>query len=249
MQKPSLEICRFDALAECHEAIGHFLQNFIKVTIDRQGYFTLALPGGQTPAALFQALCRPPFLSSICWSKIFFFWGDERFLPLDHPNCNFSMAQRNLLANLPIASDHLFRMPTSILPYASAARQYQQTMAQVFGTLTSRKEPYAEGEYPSFDLILLGMGHDGHTASLFPGHPALTSTDWVAAVETDHASPPVPRLTLTLPIINNADTTLFLLTGAPKIKLAESFLACPPQAHLPASLVRPRKRLLWYLAP
>jgi len=247
MRTPSAEIFRFDSMAPCHASLGCFLQNFIQTAINRQGYFTIALSGGVTPAALFRALCRPPFSTTICWSKIFFFWGDERFLPLDHPDSNFAMAQKNLLTHLPISSDHVFRMPTEIKPYATAARHYQQTLAKTFATLTSKNEPWTKGEYPSFDLILLGMGQDGHTASLFPGHPALNRTDWVAEVETDQALPPVPRLTLTLPVINNADTALFLVGGAAKIKLAESFLACQPQPHYPASLVRPRQRLLWYL--
>jgi len=234
-------------MAPCHAAIGHFLYNFVQTAIDRQGYFTIALSGGVTPAALYQTLCRPPFSTTICWPKMFFFWGDERFLPLDHPGNNFIMAQKNLLTHLPINSDHVFRMPTEIRPYTTAALHYQRTLANAFDALTSRNAPWAEGEYPSFDLVLLGMGTDGHTASLFPDHPALKRTDWVAEVESDQAAPPVPRLTLTLPVINNADTVLFLITGAVKNKLAESFFACQPQSRYPASLVRPRQRLLWYL--
>lgn len=249
MSNPPVEIFRFDTAEECHTAIGHVLQDLIQTTVARQGYFTVALSGGTTPAALFQTLCRPPFSSSIPWSKVFFFWGDERFVPSDHTHSNFRMAQQNLLSCLPIADDHIFRMPSEIRPYAQAAYQYQQTLAQAFSALTSRKVPYAKGEYPSFDLVLLGMGHDAHTASLFAGHPALKRRDWVAEVDADHASPPVARLTLTLPLINNAGTALFLIRGTPKVTLAESFLACQPQAHYPASLIRPRQRLLWYLAP
>lgn len=179
---------------------------------------------------------------------MFFFFGDERVVPLDHPDSNFAMAHNNLLAPLSIANDHIFRMPVEIRPYSAAASRYQQTMAEAFAALSAEKRPYSDGEYPSFDLILLGMGHDGHTASLFPGHSALSRTDWVAEVETDQAAPPVPRLTLTLPVINHADTVLFLINGAEKIRLADSFLSGPPQVRYPASLVRPRQRLRWYLA-
>lgn len=247
METPIMEILRFDSMAICHTAIADFLQKFTQTTIDRQGYCTFALAGGTTPAALFRVLSHPPFSKSICWSKIFFFFGDERVVPLDHPDSNFMLARQNLLTDLGIANDHIFRMPVEISPTSAAARSYQQTMAETFGSLSSREQPYADGEYPSFDLILLGMGMDGHTASLFPGHPALSRTDWVAEVEADQALPPVPRLTLTLPVINNADTVLFLIGGAEKIRLADSFLSGPPQSRYPASLVHPRQRLHWYL--
>lgn len=250
MKTPLPEIVKFDSLAQCCTAIGDFLQDFIQASIDRLGHCTIALPGGKTPITLFQTLSRPPFSTSVCWSKVFFFFGDERFVPLNHPDSNFGMAKKNLLAQLPIADDHIFRMPAEIRPYAAAARHYQQTMAKVFGALTSRKQPYADAEYPAFDLVLLGMGTDGHTASLFPGHQALNRKDWVVEVvevEVAQALPPVPRLTLTLPVINNADTALFLVSGAQKIRLAESFLSDPSKSRLPAALVRPRQRLLWYL--
>jgi len=249
MEKPRLEINRFDSLTQCCTAIGSFLQVFIQSSIDRQGYCTIALPGGKTPTTLLQSLSRPPFSTTVRWSKVFFFFGDERIVPLDHPDSNFGMAQRNLLSPLSITGDHVFSMPVATRPYATAARQYQETMAKVFGALTSREHPYAEAEYPAFDLILLGMGADGHTASLFPGHQALHQKEWVVVVEAEQAMmPPLPRLTMTLPLINNADTALFLVSGAEKIRLAESFLPNPSSSCLPAALVRPRQRLLWYLA-
>lgn len=243
-----LEIIRCESLPRCYTAIGGFLREFIQAAIDRQGYCTLALSGGKTPAALFQLLSRPPFLTSICWQKVYFFFGDERFVPPDHPDSNFGMAQKNLLAHLPITEGQVFRMPVEIRPYAAAASHYQHVMAEAFGSLAAKSPGQAEGRYPAFDLILLGMGDDGHTASLFPNHPALGRSDWVAEVEAEGARPPVPRLTLTLPVINNADTVLFLISGAEKIKLADSFVSGPPQPRYPASLVRPRQRLLWYLA-
>jgi 6-phosphogluconolactonase len=244
MGEDFLKIIRCDSLPQCYTAIGGFLQEFIQAAIDRQGYCTLALSGGKTPAALFQVLSRPPFLTTICWQKVYFFFGDERFVPPSHQDSNFGMAQKNLLAHLPITEAQVFRMPVEIRPYVAAASHYQRIMAEAFSTLKARPC----GQYPAFDLVLLGMGDDGHTASLFPGHPALGETGWVAEVEAEGAKPPVPRLTLTLPVLNNADTVLFLISGVEKIKLADSFLSGPPQPRYPASLVRPRKRLLWYLA-
>lgn len=248
MARPAPEILRFASLARCHAALGEWLVHFVQTSIDRQGYCTIALAGGTTPAALYRVLSSPPLSAAPCWTKAYFFFGDERVVPLHHPDSNFMMAQQNLLAKLPIADDHIFRMPAEIRPYAAAARDYQHTLAGAFAALTGRKQPYAADDYPAFDLILLGMGADGHTASLFPGHAALQSTDWVAAVTDEQARPAVPRLTLTLPVINHADTALFLVTGAEKIDLADSFLSGPPQPRYPASLVRPRHRLLWYMA-
>lgn len=249
MKTTNPEIVRCVSMTECHAAACGTLEQGISAAIAGQGYCTIALSGGKTPAGLLQMLCRPPFLTRIDWGRVFFFFGDERFVPPDHPESNFGMARENLLAHLPVTAEQVYRMPVEIRPYAAAARCYQETMAEAFLSLTGREHPFAEGEYPCFDLILLGMGGDGHTASLFPGHPALARTDWVAEVEdADGAVPPVPRLTLTLPVINHADTVLFLVGGADKIRLADSFFSGPPQPRYPASLVNPGRRLCWFLA-
>lgn len=246
METTSPEIIRCASMPACSSAIADALEKGVLAAIDRQGYCTLVLSGGKTPAPLLQVLGGPPFSTRIPWAKVLFFFGDERFVPPDHPESNYGMAHKTLLSHLAIAKEQVFRMPVEISPHSAAARHYQRTMMETFGNLTGKPLPYGEGEYPAFDLILLGMGADGHTASLFPGHPVLSRTDWVAEVEAEGARPPVPRLTLTLPVINNADTVLFLVGGTEKIELAESFLARAPQACYPASLVRPRCRLLWY---
>jgi 6-phosphogluconolactonase len=238
---------RYASLDDCHAAVGGMVEMVIQAAIDRHGSCTIALAGGKTPAALYGMLGCPPWATRIPWAKVRFFFGDERCVPPDHPESNFGMARKNLFAHLSIADEQVFRMPVEIRPYAAAALHYQQTMAEAFGALVGRARRYGAGEYPSFDLILLGMGMDGHTASLLPGHPALNRMDWVAEVGGEGAVPPVPRLTLTLPLLNNADTVLFLVSGTEKVRLADAVLAGPPQSRYPASLVRPRHRLLWYL--
>ncbi len=217
----------------------------LAAAITRQGYATVALPGGRTPVFLFAELCRAK-VSGI-WEKTHVFFGDERCLPLWHPDSNYGLAQRHLLSQLPVAVGRVLPMPGEVRPLAEAARRYQTAMRDAFEALAGRR--LAPDEYPAFDLICLGMGDDGHTASLFPGHSALASTDWVAAVASDQARPPVPRLTLTLPLLNRAGTVMFLVSGAAKLRLAEFLLSGPPDGRYPASLVRPAGCLIWYLAP
>lgn len=223
---------------------GRFLE-VLAAAIARQGYATVALPGGRTPVFLFAELCRAK-VSGI-WEKTHVFFGDERCLPLWHPDSNYGLAQRHLLSQLPVAVGRVLPMPGEVRPLAEAARRYQTAMRDAFESLAGRR--LAPDEYPAFDLICLGMGDDGHTASLFPGHSALASTDWVAAVASDQARPPVPRLTLTLPLLNRAGTVMFLVSGAAKLRLAEFLLSGPPDGRYPASLVRPAGCLIWYLAP
>lgn len=248
MELPTPEIVRCAALDLCLATVAELVEKVIADAIHRQGSCSIALAGGSTPVPLYRLLASPPWLERISWAQVRFFFGDERCVPPDHPESNFAMARQNMLAQLPIATEQVFRMPGEMRPYAAAARHYQQTLATTFASLTGRKHPFADGEYPVFDLILLGMGMDGHTASLLPGNPALSRMDWVAEVGGEGAKPSVPRLTLTLPVINNADTVLFLVSGAEKVRLAEEVLAGPAQPRYPASLVRPRQRLCWYLA-
>ncbi len=248
MEIPIPEIVRCAPFDRCLAAIGEQVEKLILEAIADHGSCTIALAGGTTPAPLYRLLASPPWLTRIPWAKVRFFFGDERCVPPEHPESNFGMARKHLLAQLPIVEEQVFRMPGEIRPYAAAARHYQQTMAKAFAVLTGREQPFAAGEYPAFDLILLGMGMDGHTASLLPGNPVLNRLDWVAEVGGEGADPAVPRLTFTLPVINNARTVMFLVSGAEKIRLADAVLAAPPQSRFPASLVRPRHRLLWYLA-
>jgi len=247
MEKTFPEIVRCGSPSVCHAAILVMLERVVLEAIDRQGYCTIVLAGGKTPEPLYRLLATAPLATRIPWRKVYFFFGDERCVSPEHPASNYKMAWDTLLSKLPITPGQVFRMPVEIRPYSAAAQHYQHSMGEAFAAIASSERPRGEGECPAFDLILLGMGVDGHTASLFPCHPALSSTEWVTVVEAEGSEPPVPRLTLTLPVLNNADTVLFLVGGAEKIRVAQSFLAGQPQARFPASLVRPRHRLLWYL--
>jgi 6-phosphogluconolactonase len=195
--------------------------------------FSVALAGGSTPRQLYTRLTA----SRLDWKKIHFFWGDERCLPPDHKDSNYRMAQEALLSHIPVPLENIHRIPGE-LPVKDAAREYAEDLRRYFGSLT-----------PRFDLVLLGLGSDGHTASLFPGKPTVNETTrWVAAVVHDIPPPPlVDRVTLTLPVLNAAAHVLFLVSGMEKAGILARVLQGPYQPDLlPAQGVRPIKgNLLW----
>ncbi len=206
--------------------------------IARQGRFCAALSGGSTPLGLYARLVQPPYASLVDWSKIHLFWGDERCVPPEHPDSNYGAAWPVLLERALIPAANIHRIPGELEP-ALAARSYEQTLAAFFGRLA----------LPCLDLVLLGLGDDGHTASLFPGSPAVAEKlRWV--VEVEHRQPPTPlvsRVTLTPPVLNAAACGLFLVSGAAKANRLVQVLKGPYQPEiLPAQIVRPQPgRLIW----
>jgi len=202
-------------------------------SVQRRGRFVVALSGGNTPRALYRLLATAPWKARFPWAHTFVFWGDERMVPPDHPESNFRMAYEALLAHVPVPPGQVFRVPTEYPP-AEAAQRYEQQLRSLF-----------HGEGPVFDMVLLGLGTDGHTASLFPGTAALQEEErWVTAVH-------VPRLaswrvTLTFPALNAARRALFLVLGASKADIVAQVLR-GPEGRYPAQRVRPRERLYWFL--
>jgi 6-phosphogluconolactonase len=196
--------------------------------------FSVALEGGSTPRQLYARLIA----ARVDWKKIHFFWGDERCLPPDHKDSNYRMAQEALLSHIPVPLENIHRIPGE-LPGQDAAREYAEDLRLYFGSLT-----------PRFDLVLLGLGSDGHTASLFPGKPTVNETTcWVAAVVHDIPPPPlVDRVTLTLPVLNAAAHVLFLVSGLGKAEILARVLHGPYQPDLlPAQAVKPVNGTLRWL--
>lgn len=194
----------------------------------RNGRFTIALSGGSTPRALHQLLAQPPLRDQIPWQNVFVFWGDERFVPLDDADSSYLMAKETLLARVPIPPDNIFPTPTVNLTPNAAAQQYATSMQTMFGE-----------SVPRFDLILLGMGPDGHTASLFPGQPEVVNpSDKLVAVVQNSPKPPPLRLTFTYKLLNAAANIIFLVAGADKAEMVklvlgeETAVAPPPPAKL-----------------
>ena len=210
------------------------------------GRFTVALSGGSTPRAMFSLLAASPFLDTVPWSSIYFFWGDERSVPPDHADSNYRMANETLLSKVPVPPENIFRIPAELKDPEQAADSYAATLLNFFvkGAPPSGTAPLAT--VPRFDLVFLGMGADGHTASLFPGTTALQVTDKIVAanfVEKFNTF----RITLTAPTINNARDVTFLVAGGDKAKSLHEVLEGAYQPDLyPSQLIRPRKgSLLW----
>ena len=196
--------------------------------VSERGRFSVALSGGSTPRALHAHLAAAPLREAVAWDRVHVFWGDERCVPPDHPDSNYRMARETLLDHVPIPATQVHRMPGE-LPPAEAAAAYEADLRRFFGG----------ADWPGFDLVLLGLGDDGHTASLFPGTPALAETQrWVVANRVEKLA--TWRITLTAPAINQAGQVMFLVAGAGKAERLREVLRGPhrPDA-LPAQLVQP----------
>jgi 6-phosphogluconolactonase len=209
--------------------------------IAARGRFTVALSGGSTPQRLYQDLAGPSFRDRIDWSKVEVFWGDERCVPPDHKDSNYRMANQALLSRVPLPAAQVHRMEAERADRAAAAGDYQAVIANTF-------DLPADGEPPAFDLILLGMGPDGHTASLFPETAALGETQrWVVVNYVPKFA--TDRLTFTYPILNRGREVLFLVAGADKAEPLQEVLEGPPDSRrLPSQAIRPTAgQLLWFV--
>src|SRR5581483_1639405 len=198
----------------------------INQSVQTNGRFSVALAGGNTPRTLYRLLSSE-LRDQIPWTKVHVFWGDERYVPIGDPRSNYRMARENLLDRVPIPAANVHMMPTSLSDPEAAAREYEETLRSYFS-----------GGWPRFDLVLLGLGAEGHTASLFPGSPALEETRrWVVTVKAP-TEPPL-RLTLTLPVLTQAANVYFLVTGSNKAQALHHVLnGAPDPNNYPASGVR-----------
>jgi 6-phosphogluconolactonase len=205
--------------------------------VSARGRFTAALSGGKTPVALYRLLAKAPYVSQIPWTRVHLFWGDERCVPPDHADSNYRTVRERLLDHVPIPPVNVHRMPGEMDPVEGAAR-YEEQLREFFA-------PHGDG-FPVFDFILLGLGEDGHTASLFPGTRAIReSARWVLGHYVDAQKG--WRITLTPPVINAARTVVFIVSGAGKAAVLQEILEGPLRPDtLPAQIVRPAEgTLLW----
>jgi len=207
--------------------------------VKARSLFTLALSGGSTPEALYSLLAsEEPWRSELPWHQMHFFWGDERHVPPDHPDSNYGMVEAALFSRVAIPPANLHRIRGEESDPQTAAEEYEQALKEFFHPL--------ENQLPRFDLVLLGLGDDGHTASLFPGSAALGANErWVAAnwIEKFKAW----RLTLTLPVLNHAAHIMFLVSGQKKADILRAVLE-EPRGVYPAQLIQPTNgELLWMI--
>lgn len=202
--------------------------------VAERGRFLALLSGGETPRATYQLLAREPLRSTVPWSAVHLFWGDERWVPQDDPKSNQGMARRAFIDQVLLSEEQVHGIPYGGSPRESAA-SYELELRSFF-----------DGEPPRFDLVLLGLGEDGHTASLFPGNPALHETShWACAVYGSEHD--LYRVTLTAPLINQAALVAFLVAGPEKAAILSRVLEGEKEPELlPAQLIQPVDgRLVW----
>jgi 6-phosphogluconolactonase len=207
--------------------------------VAQRARFTIVLSGGSTPKSLYNLLATNA-RTALPWDRMFFFWGDERHVPPTDPDSNYRMADETLLSKIPVPAGNVFRIKAENPDAAAVAEAYEQTILKFF--------QLKSGEIPNFDLILLGMGPDGHTASLFPGTTALQEkshlvvANWVEKMKTH-------RITLTLPVLNAARCVTFLVSGTDKASVLRAVLEEDvPEEQYPSKLVRPATgKLIWLL--
>lgn len=211
------------------DAAAHRILDTAAAAVAAHGRFIIALSGGATPRDTYMRLATPPHSEGMPWAQTFVFFGDERCVPPDHSASNYHMAAETLLGKVAIPPAQVFPMPGDAEDTDVAAAEYGRTLAREFGT--------RRGQMPRFDLILLGMGLDGHTGSLFPGSPVLKEI-FRPVVAVHAAAAAIPhRLTFTLPVLNAAALVMFLVSGREKAKTVKAVLG--DGALLPAGLVRP----------
>ncbi|HEX6557369.1 MAG TPA: 6-phosphogluconolactonase [Ktedonobacteraceae bacterium] len=220
-----------------HEAARFIVRLANEATVTR-GRFSIALSGGSTPKALFGLIATEPYLGQINWPSVEIFWADERCVPPDDAESNYAMAKEVLLSKIPIQPRQIHRMPAEKADLDAAAQEYTLEMQRVFVT----------NGIPVFDLIQLGMGPEGHTASLFPHQPSLHEQQRLV-MPVSVPKPPPLRLTFTPPILNAPRHVLFLVTGSEKADAVQAVLEGPYQPdEYPAQIVRPTNgEVTWML--
>jgi 6-phosphogluconolactonase len=205
--------------------------------IASRGRFAVALCGGSTPAPMYRLLAASPIVERFPWDRVHWFWGDERCVPHDHPDSNYKLAADALLDRAPVPRANIHPIPFDVLTPGQAAAAYAQTLQDFYGN------DVLQQDRPLFDVNLLGLGDDGHTASLIPGQPVLDETTlWVAAVPQGRSE---PRITLTYPTLESSAATLFMATGA--IKHEALVRARAGDASIPAGKLQPRGELRWFV--
>ncbi len=207
-----------------------------QAALSSSGPFRVSLSGGSTPKTLYSLLASPEFKDRFPWSRVLWFWGDERFVPQDHPESNYKMTREAMLSKVPVWPENIFPVPVDGDPDVAATR-YAEILQKVYGA------PFLDPQRPLFDLVLLGLGPDGHTASLLPGEPVLKErTKWVACVP--HGRDEI-RITMTYPALESAQRVAFLVAGKEKAAIFKEIQT--GQSLVPAAQIRPTGDLFWFV--
>ncbi len=223
----------YKSAEETITALANWITSLIQKTLEVKDKFTIALSGGETPKKLYQTLASDVYREKINWSRLHIFWGDERFVSFTDERNNAKMAYDNLLSKINIPSDQVHKIWTDVTPEESA-KQYENILHKYF-----------DEKQTTFDLVLLGMGDDGHTLSLFPGNKILNDNNsWVSAVSSKEKG---ERITLMPSVVNRSSTIAFLVTGESKAKNLKQVLESHQQAY-PAQHIQPANgELYWFV--
>lgn len=218
-------------------ALAHHVAEWITtIASEAKGFARVSLSGGSTPKALYELLASDKFRNRFPWRQVFWYWGDERFVPYDHPESNYRMTLDAMLAHVPVPPENIHPVPTDGRP-EDAARRYERTLQDSYGSAI------LDPARPFFDVTLLGLGTDGHTASLLPGEPVLEERKhWVAAVSRGR---PETRITMTYPVIESSRQVAFLVAGREKAAIFSAIHA--GKSGVPAAHVRPVGNLIWFV--
>jgi 6-phosphogluconolactonase len=212
-------------------------RRIVRVLEQVTGRLAVCLSGGSTPLRVYQLLTDEPFRSAVPWDRVHWFWGDERFVPPNDPRSNSGEACRLFLHRVPAPSANIHPVPTSAASEKQAASQYETELRRFYGSHTINRGR------PLFDVVLLGLGGDGHTASLFPGHSELDeAARWVVGVPEPSMEPFVPRVTLTFPVLASTRVMLFLVSGGGK---REILARVAKREDLPAARAYSHGDLVW----
>lgn len=233
-----MEIKRFDGAGSLAKAVADEIVDLVKKTLEHKDRFTFVLSGGSTPKKLYELLASAEYKDQIDWEKVHIFWGDERYVPFTDEKNNAKMSFETLLDHVPVVRDHIHVMRTD-LPADESSTHYEEILKQYFG----------ENAKHTFDLVLLGMGSDGHTLSLFPGYPIVHETEkWADSFFLQEQN--MYRITLTRSVVNKSHNIFFLVAGADKAEALNQVLEGQPNPDkYPSQVIRPEDgRLLWFLA-
>lgn len=242
MKKINLEILQEKTFAS---SIAEEIVTVLNYAIEEKGFATLSLAGGQTPSGIYRRLSRPPYDKQIDWSKVYFIWGDERYVPLDDVNSNYRMVNETLLNNINVDKVKILSVNTTLSSYTEAAKNYSEILKNKL-----------EGNL-DFDLVLLGMGSDGHTASIFPNDPLIDDYDPNSfnpekedlALGVINPNDSTERITLTPNLIFNAKLVFFIVTGAAKSKMLNEVVSgSKSEKEIPSKLsFKANANVTWFV--
>lgn len=240
MNTIKLDLATVYILKDRDELSRSLAQMFVRLAedaVERRGRFTVALSGGSSPRSLYSLLATPEYAGRVRWDKVVIFWGDERCVPLDNPESNYATANDSLLSRVDVNPDNVHPVTGQESNPAAAAENYERLLREIFAV--------SGDALPGFDLILLGLGTDGHTASLFPGTTALSEHRRLV-VENHVDKLSTFRITFTFPVLNAASHVAFMVSGDDKKEILPKVLKPEPVIY-PSQLVHPRAGVLeWY---